>query len=435
MGGQRYIVPIPPDPMLGTVHDPRQAQRWRLQRAAQGILSDKKEVAAGALGFKYRISMCQRGGTGRGSRKIYRNEEGTKAAYRNLQTCGSVWHCALCGPKIASGRCREMDSAICQHGIDRRIYFITYTPQHTRETAGAGMLEVQLTALRKSLSRVKGSSAWREVMTRCGAIGSIRALEITYGEMNGWHSHAHEIRFAESGGLVLDRGGKTVRWLSPLYSLSRLWVRELIARDLAGLQSVDSPLDRRAKLRSLLKHALTVQDGTYAARYVAEFGSAPEKGLWVSGELALSHIKTARRAGHCTPWALLADALDGDGRSRELFREYAIALHGVPQLYWSRGLKDHFKIEDVEDDYLAAEPEKACSLFVADIFDDEDWSRVLRYNARFELLRAAAIDGPLGVSAYLQDLREAESGGRSPPSFSGFFQKNPRDLFHDRAAA
>ena len=211
-------------------------------------------------------------------------------------------------------------------------------------------------------------------------------------------------------------------------------MRELIKRDVAGLDALDSPLERRKKLRSLLRRALTVQDGTYAARYVAEFGTAPEKGLWVSGELALSHIKTARRAGHCTPWALLADALEGDELSRDLFREYALALHGVPQLYWSRGLKARFKIEDVEDDFLAAEPEKACTLFVANINDDEDWSRVLRYNARFELLRAAAVDGPLGVESYLRDLREAEAGGLSPPQFSGFFERSPRDLFSQKVS-
>jgi len=420
----------PEKELAGTVHDPRQGQRWRLQRAAQHILSDTKP-REGGLAFVYRVSMCQRGGTGQGARKINRNPEGTRAAYRNLQTCGSVWHCPICAPKIATGRCREMDSAIGQHGIDRRIYFITYTVQHDRDDSGSGQLGAQLGCLRKSLSRAKASRAWREVMTRAGSIGSIRALEITYGEMNGWHSHAHEIRFAEPGGLVVDREGKTVRWLSPLYALSRLWVRELIARNVAGLDPLDAPLDRRKKLRSLLVRGLTVQDGTYAARYVAEFGTAPEKGLWVSGELALSHIKTARRTGHCTPWGLLADALGGDARSRDLFREYAKELHGVPQLYWSRGLKAHFKIEDIEDDSLAAEPDKTCSQFVA-IVDDEDWSRVLRYNARFELLRAAAIDGPLGVSAYLLDLKESERGGLSPPSFSGLFQRHPRDFFPDR---
>ena len=315
----------PGNELSGTVHDPRQKQRWRLQRAAQGILADKRVYGSGAVGFLYRVAMCQRGMTGRGPRGIYRNPEGTKASFRNLQTCGSVWHCAICAPKIASGRCREMDSAICQHGIDRRIYFITFTVQHDRDDSGPGQLVAQLGCLRKSLSRAKASRAWREVMTRAGSIGSIRALEITYGEMNGWHSHAHEIRFAEPGGLVVDRQGKTVRWLSPLYALSRLWVRELIKQDIAGLDALDSPLERRKKLRSLLRRALTVQDGTYAARYIEEFGSAPEKGLWVSGELALSHIKTARRAGHCTPWGLLADAMEGDERSRDLFREYALA--------------------------------------------------------------------------------------------------------------
>jgi len=382
-------------------------------------MSERKE--SGRL--RYRVAMCQRGMNGQGSLLIKRNESGTKAEYRNVQTCGSVWHCPICAPKIAARRCREMDSAICQHGIDRRIYFITYTMQHGLDSSGAGMLEAQITGLRGCLSRVKGSIAWRRVMQRCGSIGSIRALEVTYGEMNGWHSHAHEIRFAENGGLVLNRDGGTVRWLSPLYRLAGLWCRELVKHELAGLSPFDQPIERRKKLRALLLRALTVQDGTYAARYISEFGQVPEKGLWPSGELALSHVKTARRAGHCSPWGLLADAVEGDGRSADLFREYGVAFHGVAQLYWTRGLKEHFKIANLEDDDIAAAPDAQCGQLVA-IIAPQDWTLVLRYNARFELLRAAARDGALGVELYLNDLNEAARGG-SPPKFSGDWESRP----------
>ena len=408
--------------LRGTVHDPAQGHRWKMQRAAAGILSER-----GPSGhFRYRVAMCQRGMNGKGTILVHRNPDGTRAEYRNLQTCGSVWHCPICAPKIASTRCREMDSAAAQHGVGHRVYFLTYTLQHNRQTFGPGQLQAQLDVLRKALSRVKGSSAWRAVMDRNGSVGSIRALEVTYGEMNGWHTHAHEIRFAGEGGLVVDRAGKTVRWLSPLYALARLWCRELIKRDLAGLCVADTPAERRSKLRALLSRALTVQDGTYAAGYIAEFGRAPDAGLWVAGELALSHVKTARRAGHCSPWGLLADAMDGDGRSRELFREYATAFHGVPQLYWSRGLKAHFGIADLEDEALASDPDKACSLFVG-LIPPSAWALVLRYNARFEILRAAAVDGPLGLESYLRDLAEAERSG-SPPRYSGVFQTRPGEL-------
>jgi hypothetical protein len=407
--------------LRGTVHDPGQGHRWRMQRFAQDCLSHRTPAG----GFRYRVAMCQRGRTGRGTIALYRNAEGTKADYRNLQTCGSVWHCPICAPKIASTRVREMDTATCAHGSRRRVYFLTYTIQHDSRHAGPGQLADQLTMLRRSLSRVKGRADWRAIMGAAGSRGSIRALEVTYGEMNGWHSHAHEIRFADEGGLVLDREGRIVRWLSPLYALARLWCRELVKRDLAGLEVADSPAERRGKLRALLMRALTVQDGSYAAGYISEFGRAPEVGLWPAAELGLSHVKTARRAGHCSPWGLLADAMDGDGRSRDLFVEYATAFHGVPQLYWSRGLKKHFGIDDAEDDSLAADPDKGCTLFVA-LVCDSDWSLVLRYNARWELKRAAAIDGPLGVESYLNDLREAARGG-SPPRFSGVFQTHPQD--------
>ena len=86
----------------GTVHDDAIRRRWAMHRAAQGLLSDKRPAGGGDyLAFVYRLAMCQRGKTGRPGKRdngkigIYRNEDGTRAEYQNLQTCGSVWHCPI----------------------------------------------------------------------------------------------------------------------------------------------------------------------------------------------------------------------------------------------------------------------------------------------------------------------------------------------------
>src|SRR5258708_19543213 len=72
----------PEKELAGTVHDPRQGQRWRLQRAAQHILSDTKP-REGRLAFVYRVSICQRGATRPGAPKLHRNPPVTTAPYPN----------------------------------------------------------------------------------------------------------------------------------------------------------------------------------------------------------------------------------------------------------------------------------------------------------------------------------------------------------------
>jgi hypothetical protein len=413
-----------------------------MQRAAQALLSERRQVgqmqpkADAYFAFRYRVAMCQRGKIGEAGIELYGSEDGVQGEYRNLQTCGSVWHCPICAPKIAQRRCEEMDLALTRHVSDPAragaVFFLSFTMQHDRATAGAGYLEEQLATLRGAL-KAKGNEAWRAVLSRCGSIGSIRALEVTYGELNGWHSHAHELRFAERGAMVLDREHRPVRWLSPMYRLRTLWARELVKRGSAGLRASDTPLDRRAKLRALLDRCLTIQDGSYASSYVAEFGRSPENSWSLSAELALSHLKTARRSGHCDPWGLLADFAEGDARSGELFQEYGRAFHGVTQLYWSRGLKAHFGVEELQDAALAAVADKKCTRFLARV-SDEEWSLVLRYNARFELLRAAVIYGPFGAAAYIAELRDAQKSG-SPPRFSGVFTASPDHVLRLREAA
>ena len=370
--------------------------------------------------YRYRVAMCHRGLTGQGPLTIKRSEDGTRAEFRNVQTCGSVWHCPVCAPKIAGTRADEINVAIAKHiHAGGSVYFLTLTIQHDRDAGGQGQLTAQLDKLAEALSYVKGTRAWREVLAAAGVVGSIRGLETTYGEMNGWHPHAHEIIFAQRD---------TFRVLR---QLRKLWARELIRRGLAGLGLVRSKSEKFGKLRALARRCCVLQHGQYASEYVAKYGKEPES--WgMASELTRSHLKVARRSGHCNPWGLLCDYLEGDKRSGELFREYAEAFHRKRQIYWSRGLKALFQIAELEDAELAAAPDKRCTLFVATV-NDEQWSLVLRYNARFELLRAAAVDGPLGVSSYLADLRDAEASGSSPPRFSGAFLSHPMEVFREAA--
>ena len=406
----------------GTVYDQAQGRRWRLQRKAQELLHavertvnrHGEEVAK----FKYRVCMCQRGTDG-GVPSIRRSPDRMHARYAGLQTCGSVWHCPICAPKVAAVRRDEMNKAIAAWvNAGNDVYFVTYTMQHTAESYGSGQLELQLDHLGAALSSVKGSRAFQKLMATIQCKGTIRALEPTYGEMNGWHCHTHELVFGKAGALA------------ELRALRQIWARKLLKCGLSGLQPGDIGVEKFRKLRVLLRRCLTVQPGQYAAEYVAKFGREPEseRGAWgIGSEMTRAHLKRGRgadrqgvpqRCDHASPWGLLNDALDGDKRSGDLFREFGQAFQGKRQLYWSKGLKEFFfGVVGSSDEAIAAKPDARCTEHVIEI-GPVSWGRVLAHNARWDLLQVAATKGAAGVIEFLHLLEHDPPGA---PTHSDYY--------------
>jgi len=299
------------------------------------------------------------------------------------------------------------------------VFLATYTFQHGKEEGGAGCLGAQLDKLRKAMRDLTGHRHYKQILERSETIGAIRAMEVTYGEMNGWHPHVHQLLFADKLALKVDHRpghvGETIYRQSALGGIRKVWARLLLRAGLGGF-----PLDRQGnptstgmvpgeafgKLRHLLTRCFTVQCGTYADDYIAKFGREGEEAAWgMADELAKGHIKTPRRTQHTTPWGLLCDFLEGDKRAAWLFREYAEAFHGKAQLYWSKGLKAALGVGEVGNEEIAATPEFRCNETVIKL-DDEQWRLILSRNARWHALVAAAKDGRLGVLALLRDLTD-----------------------------
>jgi hypothetical protein len=132
-----------------------------------------------------------------------------------------------------------------------------------------------------------------------------------------------------------------------------------------------------------------------------------------------------QRCGHATPWGLLNDALDGDKRSGDLFREFGQAFHGKRQLFWSREF--FFGLVERTDEDIAAAPDVRCSEHVCEI-GPWSWELVIAHDARFEVLQAAATDGRAGVKRLLDKLEAA-----GPPGRSGEYVRG-RSVFLRRAA-
>lgn len=388
------------------IHAPAAQRKWLLQRHAQQLLADKqprvdrwgKEQAH----YRYRVAMCHRGTDGVAP-EIRRSNCGERAEFFGVQTCGSVWHCPICAPKVANRRRDEMRQAMAAHlGAGGMVYLLTYTYQHTAESSGAGLLDPSLDELREAISSFKALRAYKTIMAEAESIGQIRALEVTYGEINGWHPHIHELCFASKDALHSASS-------SVLGRLRKAWARHLIKRNMAGLQPGDIGIEKIRKLRALLSRSFTVQCGRYADEYIAKFGREAEGKNWdMANELTKGHTKTPRRTSHTTPWGLLAESMDGDKRAGWLFREYAEAFAGKRQLFWSPGLKKHFGIDEVSDDDISTQPEVKCNEKVMTL-TDEQWRVVLSRNARWEVLRAAAIDGRQGVLTLLDALGDTRA--------------------------
>ena len=355
--------------------------RFMLQRAAQGLLPGQ------------RVAHCQRSTMSSAGVTVFRSAEG--ASYGNLSTCGSVWHCPVCSAKITESRRQELQGAIntwAKKGGE--VYLMSLTFPHLDHQG----LEANLKLFSDALKKFKNCRAYKNSMKAVGAPGSIRALEVTHGA-NGWHPHTHDLVFAEAG------------QLEKLRELQMVWIEMLIKVGIAD----------RSQTNDMMRAAFDVQNGDYAAEYVAKFGhEATEaskiitENTWgASHEMTKAHAKIGKRLGGRTPFTLLADYIKGDVESGELFQEFGMHFKGKRQLFWSPKLRASLRLGDVErtDEEIAAEPLPDRE-FVTVLAHDE-WKLVLSRNARFEVLRVAQDEGAEGVARLLEELagrRRSHSG-------------------------
>ena len=265
-----------------------------------------------------------------------------------------------------------------------KVFMITLTFPHGPEDD----LKKMLKRLRKALKRLKGSRRMGKLRKLLGVVGTIRALEVTWGTLNGWHPHVHEI------------------WLlGP----------EFDEADVEGLREELLLLWRRACKSSGFAepdvyHGVDVSTGEDLAGYIAKWG--------MGAELTKANIKQGKE-GRYTPWDLLRwHGETGDEQPAALFREYAEAFYNARPLVWSRGLKARYRIGEKTDQELAERQEEEAVIVIR--IAKADWSRVCRDRGRGMVLVLAENGGAPAVSRYLESLRKRESvyrrpRGQSPP--------------------
>ena len=355
------------------VRDPVSARldRFALQAVARSILP--KSQTSKCLRVPFRPG---------GDVDVWYSSAHQTAAFGGLVTCHSVWACPVCSAKISERRRVEILAAITAWELQGgSVALLTLTHGHTQGDRLADLLQGEQKALHSFFSCREG----KRLMDALGRVGHIRAWEVTHGRKrelnNGWHPHFHILLFtSHSHGVG-----------SPCISdwAFRIWHN---ACRLAGL-----PLPNQ-------RHGVTIQDGAQAAAYVAKMGQEDARAsTWgLDAEMTKGHTKRAKDGE--TPFDFLRACLAGeDPHARRLFREFADAFRGKRQLVWSRGFRDRFDLGNVTDEELASAHEADAVLLA--MLTREDWSLVLRFDARGELLELARHGSWEPVSRLLDGLR------------------------------
>ena len=337
------------------------AERWRLLETAQAILQS----------IGHRTCGCMRYVQG-GDPVVLKTQHGCH--YANLMVCGMPWTCPICATRISERRCDEIELAVERH-IEQtggRVFMLTLTFPHGSEDD----LKCMLKRFRKALARFKGSRRIGKLKQLLDVSGVIRALEVTWGRLNGWHPHVHEIWLVGP-----EFEDVNLEWLQA--ELFLLWCR---ACKSSGFEEPDT------------YHGVAISLGEGVSGYITKWG--------MGAELTKAHCKHGRN-GRYTPWDLLRWHQEtSEEQPAALFREYAQAFHGARQLVWSRGLKARYGIGEHTDQDLAERQEEEAVIVMR--IPWADWLRVCRCRGRGTVLVLAENGGASAVLRYLEILYERE---------------------------
>jgi hypothetical protein len=239
--------------------------------------------------------------------------------------------------------------------------------------------------------------AYKDLRRDFGVLGSIRALEVTHGQANGWHPHFHELWLFDKPLTIRQR----MSLRSLLYSL---WSRSSVA---AGLPSPNR------------QRGVHIQPAKSAAEYVAKWGTEPR---WeIGSELTKANSKRSRSSKGRTPFDLLRDYAEGDDKQAgALFVEFAKAFKGFNQVRWSKGLKAVFGIGEASDEEIAAAQDEPARKLGK--IRRRQWRLVLRqpYEGRSMVLQLGESGGFPAVQRFMRSLlvayvRKLASGRRICP--------------------
>jgi hypothetical protein len=291
------------------------------------LMFERQNAARLILGKKVRTHFCMRWSCSKvkdGNVAIQTN--GQDARYKNLSVCGLGWVCPVCANKISEHRRKEMQTAQEKHdATEGTRYLITWTFPHDSTDRLSDIYD----KLGKARMIMTAHRSYKNYSTQCE--GSIRTVEITLGK-NGWHPHVHEIWFAKT---KFDKDTMKA-------SLHKLWTQACLK---AGLPAPS------------FEHGVDIKESQFASDYIAKWGF----------EMTRWHQKTGHSGG-MTPFQLLDAHIDEEDDEKAnwykaKFFEFWQATKGTSQLRWSKGLRKHFGIDEIEDEAIVNDEQEVVTQY------------------------------------------------------------------------
>lgn len=361
------------------------AERFWLQAVARRCLPDEQRLAA-CLSWPARREVGV---------SVWNTPALQRAHYAGLQTCGSVWTCPPCNVRIAEGRRAELVQAFGIWSASGGVFwFGTFTRSHGRGDS-LGAVVGEFSAAQRSMLSSRDYKKWA---ARVGLVGTVAALEVTLGGVNGDHPHRH------SGMLLRPPVG--LRFADARAELLAAW----------------SAAGARAGFKvSELGFDLNVSLGAFGD-YLVKLGHAPASDCRPWGpedELTKSISKRSRSGAGVSAFDLLRQVGEAwePGAVRK-FREFGGVFKGKRQLVWSHGLRrvlheldPSFRLTERGDGELAAERLARGDVLLSAL-SAEEWRAVRRLDRRVALLDVADGGDRGAVAAFVAGVvAEYRQGG------------------------
>ena len=321
--------------------------------------------------------------------KINKSVEHSKTFYSGVIQCGRVYTCPVCAAKVQERRRLEISKAFdYAYNNNKKVIMVTFTfPHHNKQTLNSMLLK-QALAFRK----FRQGNVWQKKKVNVGFVGLIRSLEVTYGDINGWHPHTHEA-------WIVDQKVNAQNFRE---WISKRWFNVCAKSGLLP--------DGFHKFDKFLEHSVQITDFASNSEYLAKLDDSKNWGA--DRELAKGNVKQAKGKGS-HPFEFLSKSLDGDKQSRLLFSEYAESMRGKAQIFWSKGLKLLVGVDELTDEQIANAEIDAS--FVLGQLDKEQWSIIVKNQKQAFILDLAETSGFEGVSFYLDTLSKQQSDITSEP--------------------
>lgn len=364
------------------------------RRKLQDLDKKIKNLLVGDLAYEFkRLKKCGESIVAPSKQvSLLYSDEYQVAHYGGLATCGSVWACPFCATKIQlrrRGEVAELIEKVYEAGY--KVSMLTFTHPHNRDFSLSDNINIFNSALR----RLKQQRWYREHIkdnASLGYIGDITAREVTWGEANGWHWHAHRLVITQNPEVLAKYTEK----------LKKIWVHcyELACKEY-GREFT------RENKKYMLGRGLDYMKKAQSTDYLVKIGN----GNW-GADKELVDVSTKKgKVGRYTPFDLV-------GHRDDKFVEYLKATKGKRQLLYSDGLRSRFGLVKEKTDEELAQEQIEHSREVARI-SWREWKKILNKNLKIKICEKLECAGgdPAELKIFLQNKKinmtfaDFDSGG------------------------